>query len=316
MTEPNDDLTPVAEAFGLGEMRAPAVFAGRGVSGRVFKLTVEDGRWAAKALFRSAPDDNMEDEVRLQDAARDVGVASPRSLRTADGSLVASVDGTLWRVNEWVDFSSDQAALFRPERLRRVGDIAATIHGLGLAAPGGVVPWLTTSPSQVAWESVRDDVRQSSETWAAEFLRLYPEILQLSALAAEAPMTEPVLSHCDLGPANFGVVDDELVVFDWERASPIPPMQELGYVLYHWCLGHESRAAPIVAGYRASGSVRLGMDMFACTTNASFNFLWGCVRRGVSEPDNAEVQRTVTEMLDNPLTIGSLESLLDAAASD
>jgi len=316
VTEHDDELTQVADAFGLGELRAPATFAGRGVSGRVFKMPTEGGVWAAKALFRSAPDDNLEDEVRLQDAARERGVASPRSIRTATGSLVASVGGTLWRLNEWVDFSSDRAELFRPDRLRRVGGIAAAIHGLGLDAPGGVVAWLTSPPSPARWAALRDDVRESSASWAAEFMDLYPEIARLSGLAAGVTMTEPVLSHCDLGPANFGVADDELVVFDWERASPIPPMQELGYVLWHWCLGRgrEPFAADIVAGYRELRSVCLGVEMFACTVSSTLNFLQGCVGNAVTEQD-PEAQRNVVEMLEDPLTVSGLELLLDAAAS-
>lgn len=302
-------LAQVAAEFQLGAIDEPSSYVDRGVSGEVYKLTTASGEWAAKKLFMEPDPAQLEVEMRLEDAARDAAVALPQTIRTTSGSVVAIVDGAHWRMSAWVDVSPDATRLFGPERLAEVGAVAATLHGLRLAAPNGVTPWLTTPPSAADWEALRDRVRESDAAWAPRFDEIYPELLRLSEFATSVVHDGGVLSHCDLGPANFGDAGDHVVVFDWERAGAIPPLQELGYVLNQWAGAGDTGeiAAHVVAGYRDRSGQRISidMDMFACTACAWLNFFWG---RAGSGND-----RTVVPMLDQPVTVDSLEALVDLA---
>jgi Ser/Thr protein kinase RdoA (MazF antagonist) len=305
-----DVLIDVATAFGLGAVEGPASFVDGGVSGEVFKVATTTGEWAVKRLFHEPDRAGLEVQARLQDAARAAGVASPRSMRTADGRAVATAGGAHWLASEWADVLRDPATLVQRDRLVMVGDIAATLHDLRLGAPHGVTPWLTTPPSAAEWGELRVLVRASDPPWASGFEELYPELVRLAEFAGSVGDEAAVLSHCDLGPANFGAAAHRLVVFDWERAGAIPPAQELGYVLTHWAgLGDPAAIVPpIVAGYRSRSraQIAVGRDMFAYAANAYLNFLRGAIR-GANES-------RVVGLLHDPMTLDSVETLADLAS--
>jgi thiamine kinase-like enzyme len=305
----DDLLIAVAARFGLGEIAGRASYVDGGVSGEVFKITTAVGEWGVKRLFREPDLAGLEVQIRLQDAARSAGVASPRPIRTTDGGVVATVGGAHWLASEWTDVSRGPAALVDRDRLSGVGDIVARLHGLGLRPPHDVTPWLTTPPTPAEWVELRTLVCESDPLWARNFEELCPDLVRLAEFAGSVAHEASVLSHCDLGPSNFGAADDHLVVFDWERACAIPPAQELGYVLIQWAeLGDpEAIVPPIVASYltRSKGRVSVGRDMFACAANAYLNFLRSAIR-GANDD-------RVRQMLDKPMTLGSIQTLVDLA---
>lgn len=305
----HDVLTAVAAAFGLGELNGPGAYVDGGVSARVFKVSTSTGDWALRRLLGKPDLAGLETQARLQEAARTAGVVTPRAMRTAPGGFVAMVKDVHWQASEWVAVSRDTAELVERDRLEQVGEVLAAIHGLRLAAPHDVTPWLTTPPSAAEWEAVRGLVRESGPHWAAQFEELYPEVLRLAEFAGSGLREQAVLSHCDLGPANVGVAGDHLVVFDWERAGAIPPVQELGYVLIHWA-GLADPAAivpPIVAGYRrrSDDHVAVGPEMFVCAANANLNFLRSAI--------HAANGPRVAAMLRDFATLDSLDALAELA---
>lgn len=306
----NDVLIDVATAFRLGEITGPASYVDGGVSGEVFKVATTTGEWAVKRLFQEPVLAGLEVQVRLQDAARAAGVASPRPMRTANRRLVATVRGTHWLASDWTDVSRDPATLVQPDQLAMVGDILATLHDLRLEPPHGVTPWLTTPPNAAEWAELRTLSRESDPPWESGFEDIYPELVRLATFAGSVRHERAVLSHCDLGPANFGTTDNHLVVFDWERAGAIPPAQELGYVLTHWTeLGDPTAIVPpIVSGYqsRSSAPIAIGPDMFAFAANAFLNFLRSAIR-GAND-------RRVVRLLHDPMTLDSVETLADLAS--
>lgn len=300
-------LSEIATEFGLGRILTPAAYVDGGVSGEVFKVTAADGDWAVKRLYHEPDLEQLEVEVGLKNAARAAGIVSPLPVRTGNGNLVATAGERHWLASVWVDVSRDRELLVEPGRLAQVGEIVATLHNLRLPAPTDVTPWLTTPPTD--WEQLRSLARASAAPWAATFEELYPELVRLAEFSASAAPGAVVLSHCDLGPANFGAADDNLVVFDWERAGATLPAQELGYVLTQWSeLGDPAVVIPpIVAGYRARSVAPLvvGADMFVYTANAYLNFLESSIRAGN--------ERRTGRILDKPITVDLLRSIADIA---
>lgn len=303
----DDSVTiKLAAAFDLGEVDGSAAYVDSGVSGEVFRIATATGDWALKRLFQDPDPAQLEIEIGLQDEARTAGVASPRAIRTKSGDLVAFLESSRWTAYEWANVSRDEVALLEPDRLAEVGDVLARLHGMRLAAPHDVTPWLTTPPKV---SELRSLVRESGAAWAPAFEESYPELLRLEGFAAAGIPSGAVLSHCDLGPANVGIAEDHLVVFDWERAGAIPPVQELGYVLVQWAdLGDAPTAVPhIVHGY-CTGSreqIAINVDMFVCAANAFLNFL----RAGIYNAD----ERIVLRLLEKPVNLDRLVALADIA---
>lgn len=291
----------VISAFGLGKAATPLEYVARGVEGEVYRATTASGTWALKRLFRAPDLEQVELEVRLQEAVNTAGIRSPRAGRTTDDHLVAEVEDTHWRANEWIS-----ASPVGPDRLADVGSALALIHKLRLPAPRDVLPWLTTPPSHAAWEELRATVNQASPGWAPRFAELYPELVRLGDLAAAVTATDAVLSHCDLGPPNLGVVDDHVVIFDWGRAGAIPPLQELGSVLWAWAdVGDPEVVLPaLLAGYRGQVADRIDIDLetFGCAGAGWLNFFYACASAGNDQ--------FVVPMLDRPMTLDALRSLL------
>jgi hypothetical protein len=61
--------------------------------GRPWSLETEQGRWAVRLLDKCFDIDNVETEVRLQEAASEAGVLLAASVRSTSGAIVESIDG-------------------------------------------------------------------------------------------------------------------------------------------------------------------------------------------------------------------------------
>jgi aminoglycoside phosphotransferase (APT) family kinase protein len=309
--EVDEIFCQVAVEFGLGDISAPAAYIDGGVSGEVFKITTPAGDWAVKRLHQQPNLEQLEIEIGLKEAAGAAGVVSPATVRTPTGDVVVAVAGRHWLASVWTEVSRDAAALAQPDRLAQVGEIVAILHNLRRAARHDVTPWLTTPPGATEWERLRSVARASTASWSSTFEELYPEFLRLAEFSALAVSGAAVLSHCDLGPANFGAAADHLVVFDWERAGATRPAQELGYVLTQWVEVGDPAVVlpPIVAGYRARRieQIVVNISMFAYAANAFLNFLASSI--------DARNERRTGQTLERPVTIGLLQSLTDIAAA-
>lgn len=298
-------LAEVAGAFQLGQPDAPS-YVDRGVSGEVYRVTTRVGTWALKRLFQEPDLEQVEIETRVQEAASAVGVVSPRPMRTTDGQYVAVVRDAHWRVNEWHDASPAESLPVDVERVAEAGAVLVAVHSLRFEPTRSMFPWLTTPPSVTAWENLRARVRELAPPWGQRFDELYPELLRLSDFAHSVAFRDPVLGHCDFAPANVGVATDHLVVFDWERASAIPPLQELGYALWHWSgLGAAEETAPaFLRGYRSRSSDAIEVDMctFGSAAASWLNFFrsQANVNGGQTAP-----------MLKRPMTVDSVQALVD-----
>jgi Ser/Thr protein kinase RdoA (MazF antagonist) len=295
----------VASAFELGELVTPLTYVDRGVQGEVYRAETRAGTWALKRLFGQPDPRQVELEVRLQEAAYAAGVQSPRARRTVEGRLLAEIRGAHWRANEWVS-----ATPVGPDRLPEVGASLARLHELRLPAPHDVLSWLTTPPSPAAWEQLRSKVDQTGPPWASRFVELYPDLVRLCDLAPTAADADAVLCHCDFGPANLGVADDRVVIFDWGRAGAMSPRQELGYALWAWAEADDpaSVVRAILTGYRSHVIDRIDVDleMFGCAATGWLNFLHACAAAGND--------RFVVQLLERPMTLDGLRTLLDYAA--
>jgi hypothetical protein len=76
----------IARRFSLGKGATLTGPAARGVLGQVWRLTTSDGAWAVKEPFEPKSETDLEAEARIQEMARDAGIATPGVVRSVDGA--------------------------------------------------------------------------------------------------------------------------------------------------------------------------------------------------------------------------------------
>jgi hypothetical protein len=70
--------------------------------GRRWLLQTDRGRWAPRTVDDVYPVTDGEDNARFQEAAARAGVTLPAPVRSASGAVVEVIDGSQWRVYEWL----------------------------------------------------------------------------------------------------------------------------------------------------------------------------------------------------------------------
>jgi hypothetical protein len=164
--------------------------------------------------------------------------------------------------------------------------------------------------------------RASGSSWADALAALRPSIDALLKIDADPESAGPrVLSVCDFVPeaVRYGPGDD-LVVVHSAFASGMVPAWELGYVLIQWALygGVNPLAAhALLDGYRerAGGLPELDLGSFTLGIGGYINWTYNAfcealLASGTEKTAFAEL--SVRELIDDPLTVGKLEELLDS----
>ena len=139
-------------------------------------------------------------------------------------------------------------------------------------------------------------------------------------MTAEPPGDSIVITNCDIGVGQVRIgPGGELVVMHWDFAGPMVPEWELATTLFHWTQGGSNResARALAAGYRERRGrlPSLTLGSFSSVITGWLTWLlhraWEasdpepCGKRGFAE-------RTVSEVLDEPLTVSKLSALLGA----
>jgi Ser/Thr protein kinase RdoA (MazF antagonist) len=307
-----DQAAAVAEAFDLG---AGAELIGPVASGRlgdIWRLSTDRGQFAVKdARFPVDPDEVAAD-VAYQDRVRSKGIPMPAVVRNPGGEALVQLESGPVRVYSWVDVA-------RPERRLdpgAVGALVARIHRVAVPATGSVDPWYVAPVGEPAWRHLVARLRGAGAPFAGRLEALVPEVVAAEALLVT---TDPVqVCHRDLWADNIlRAPTDGLMVLDWENSGPGDPAGELGVMLFEFGLGDPGRMRDLFEAYVAAGGparLRATHDLTMLIAQAGHIAQIGCERwlASSTDEDRADNAAWVGELLDEPVTVRTVEAILDA----
>ena len=308
-----DQAAEVAGRFALGDQ---AVLAGPVAAGRlgdVWKLSTERGDFAVKdARFPVDPAEVAADAA-YQDRVRSHGVPMPAVVRAPDGEALVQLGSGPVRVYAWVDVLPRERGLDPVA----VGALVAGIHRVQVATRGPVDPWYVAAVGEPAWRDLTTRLRNARAPFADRLESLVPDVLVAEALLVETEAVQ--VCHRDLWADNvLRSPDDGLVVLDWENSGPADPAGELGMVLFEFGQGDSGRMRDLFASYvDAGGPARLRApgDLTMLIAQAGHIAQIGCERwlKATTDDERADNAEWVGEFLDEPVTVATVDVILDAA---
>lgn len=318
--------TALAEAFALGRPTEPMTALTSSWAGQVWSLVTDQGRWRLTQLLDYTPADNIENEIRLVEAATAAGVPAAEPVRDRSGRPLVELDGRRWRVHRELETGTAVAVPVDPATATRIGEIVGTLHALRLPAPGPVHDWLRCRPDEELLRRQLERSRAAGAAWSEPFAEALPQMLTLAATVVDErdPAEEPILSHGSPGPGTFvRRHGGGLVLTGWDHACAIPPGWELAGVLESWGtdpMGSVDGAsvAALLTGYRATAGAEpsLGIGLFSGTVTAWLNWVESRVNVALDGTDpkaRDHAARELPGLLGQPLTVTQLEELLAAA---
>lgn len=330
----------VAACFGLGEVTGPMSSVARADEmGRRWSLETERGRWAVRTMDTWRPIVDAETDVALQQAAARAGILLPAPVRSRSGAIVESVGGHVWRAYEWIHSGPPLTAPVSSAITHEVGGILASIHRLGLPAPGRISPYHTSRRSagwiagagpatEAEWRELAARAGARRADWASALTEAIPTMVDLGTVGEGVPPPPPVLCHNTLGPGKVRLGRGGcLIVVGWEHAGGLPPSWELGNALTDWAVDPDNGvnvagARAMIEGYQSeAGSLPpLDMAMFRGHVISLGNYVFDQVEDALnahSAEDQRHTARSVRHLLSH---LGSgarsnLEQLLDVAVA-
>jgi Ser/Thr protein kinase RdoA (MazF antagonist) len=308
-----DQAAEVASRFALGEGATLAGPVAAGRLGDVWRLSTERGDYAVKdARFPVDPEEVAADAA-YQDQVRSRGVPMPAVVRTPDGEALVQLGSGPVRVYAWVDVLGPDRGLDPAT----VGALVAAIHRVNVAARGPVDSWYVAAVGQRDWRDLVARLRAARSPFADRLESLLPEVLAAETLLVE---TDPVqVCHRDLWADNLlRTPDGGLMVLDWENSGPGDPAGELGVVLFEFGQGDPDRMGELLTSYAdAGGPARLQStgDLTMLIAQSGHIARTGCERwlAATTDEDRADNEAWVDEFLNQPVTVATVEAILDAA---
>jgi aminoglycoside phosphotransferase (APT) family kinase protein len=314
----------IAARFGLGEVTGPMRSMSRPDEvGRRWLLETGRGRWQPRTVDDVFPVTDGEENARFQEAAARAGVTLPATVRGGSGAVVEEIDGSRWRVYEWLPSGPPLAAPVSAGVARSVGDILARVHGLRHPADG-ICPWSSRRLADDSWPELADLAAAKGAGWAPLLAGAVPTLAALESLPDDAPAEEPVLCHNNLNPGNVRVgAGGRLIVTGWEHANGLPPSWELSAALAAWAVGpgggvNTAAARALVDGYRArAGSLPpLSLGTFRGAATGLQNYVAGQIDlalHAASPDDQRFADRSVRHLLTHLPSVATYELVLGAA---
>lgn len=328
------DAAELVDLFGLGTaVRLSPGPVARGRQGDVWQLETVDGVWAVKVPFDPVTEQDVAAATRLQEAAYDAGVPTPRVVRTPDGRVLAEVGGRQVRLFSWVDVLPPDPGLDPV----LVGRLLARLHRTAPPAVGPVGSWYVDPVGAATWDRLVADLRDAGAPFAGGLAGLRDDLVALEGWLRPAgarpdnrPDNRPGDRHGDLRACHrdlwadnlLGTPDGGLVVLDWENGGAADPAQELGCVLFEFARDDPARVRALAAAYReAGGPARLrGRGDFGMLIAQLGHITELAARDWLApnrrNPDRAAAEAWVREVLDDPHTPERLDALLEVARTE
>jgi hypothetical protein len=313
----------VASAFGLGAVTAPMTPIRYEYMGRRWQLPTDRGRFVVRPVFDWIDDVQAEVAADLQERARRAGVRSPVPVRTPNGGLVRRVLDQSWRVDEWMDLGPTPVEPVASDVARRVGLVLAAVHEVAPPTDRPIQgPWVSPvdRPTQGQWRALLDRAHAAGMPWADDLVARSPTIEDLSAVPAEPPGDSIVITNRDIGVEQVRIgPGGDLVVIHWDFAGPMVPDWELATTLFHWTRSasnlESARALAVGDRERRGHLPSLALGSFSSVITGWLTWLHHRAWEA-SDPESSDkrayAERTVSEVLDEPLTVAKLSALLGA----
>ena len=321
----DEGLTSVlTDAFGLGPASGPMVHVERGWTGDTWDLTTADGRWVVTSLADFVVAEHIETEATLVERSIAAGVLAPEPVRTTAGPFVLPVDGTNWRVHRWVRLGPPLPQPPALDDAAEGGRILARIHGLELAPPAPVVPWLTQRWPEEQWRVLADAARDDGRVWADAFTQAIPGFVELAEAVTDDrdPNERAILTKAWHAPAAVrSAGEGRLLAIGWEHASAVPKDWDLGASLMAWAETDEADydldvARSFLDGYCSlADEVEITLPMFASGVTGALNWTISRANIALNDEDPAEreiAERNIRVLAVNPVTTASVRRLADA----
>jgi hypothetical protein len=301
----------IARAFGLGD---DARFSGRverGEQGQVEELLTSRGSFAVKTSF-DQPELDAED-AEFQMAAFAAGVPTPAVLPTTRGAWHAEIGGLPVRVYEWIDLLPPDKG-FDPGE---AGRVVATIHRTPFDGRRPEHPWYTEPVGAAAWDALCADLTSAGAPFAADLAAMRADLVALEALLRRSTN----LRHChrDLWSDNMRPsTSGGLCVIDWENCGMADPGQEIAGVVFEFGYGDRDRAREVYRAYRASGgpgTISAPGDFSMTIAQLGHIIEVACriwLDPSTSQDERRRQEARVRESVEQPLTVGVIDELLDA----
>jgi len=237
----------------------------------------------------------------------------PAVVRTPQGEALIRLGSGPVRVYAWVDVLPRERGLDPVA----VGALVAGIHRVQVATRSPVDPWYVVPVGEPAWRDLTTRLRHARAPFTDRLEALVPDVLAAEALLVEIEAVQ--VCHRDLWADNvLRTPDDGLVVLDWENSGPGDPAGELGVVLFEFGQGEPDRMRDLFASYvEAGGPARLRTpgDLTMLSAQAGHIAQIGCERwlKATTDAERADNAAWVGEFLDEPVTVATVEAILDAA---
>jgi hypothetical protein len=316
----------LADRYGLGEVTGEMrSVAPPDEMGRRWTLVTARGRWAVRTLDTWIRIVDHETDVALQEAAARSGVLLPTPVRSRAGEIVETVAGHTWRVYQWLPAGPPLSAPAGAAVTRAVGEILATLHGLGLAVDR-ISPWHTVRFSETPWPELLATASAEHAVWAPALADALPSLLELETLGADTPAPSPMLSHNNLIPSNVRRHQDgRLIVSGWEHAGGQPPAWELCEDLSQWTVlpgggVNVAGARAMVEGYVAKAGAPPSLDLadFRGAAVSLLNYVNGQIEHALNPTDDQTRRfhdRGVSHLLAHLPTRATYERLVEVAVT-
>jgi len=291
--------------------------------GRRWLLQTDHGQWAPRTVDDVFPVTDGEVNAEFQEAAARAGVTLPASVRSRSGAITEAIDGSRWRVYQWLHSGSPLAAPVSARITGEVGRILAVIHALQFPV-AGICPWSSRRMTAFTWAGIADAVATKRLGWAPLLAAAVPTLQELEALGDGAASGAPVLCHNNLNPGNVSLGQGRrLVVTGWEHASGLPPEWELSAALASWAVNpnggiNGAGARALLEGYRAEAGAlpSLSLDTFRGAATGLQNYVAGQVTwalDAIGTDDEETASRSLRHLLTHLPSRQTYEGVLEAA---
>jgi Ser/Thr protein kinase RdoA (MazF antagonist) len=304
-----------AELYDLGRPVSSARLAARGQMGVVWLLETGRGRFAVKQLLHRIGEEAVAAEVALQSEMVRRGVPAPEPLRTADGRVLAEMDGILFRVFSWADLDEPRTDLDPAA----VGGLLATLHRDPLPTAGPVDAWYVEPVPSPVWEELGAALAGARAPFAAEFELFARHQLRMQEFFAQPRGLQ--LCHRDLWADNLRTTTvGGLCVIDWDNCGAADPAQELTMLLVEFCYGSPERARTLYKAYRDGGGTGriTGRGDFTMAQAQFGHFATTAAQRWLETDDEQARDRAEAWFrlgLENPLDLAHVDELLRAVSA-